>query len=134
MEQQTSRILVVDDEAPIRITLERLLRRRGYSVTVAASGEEALALLDQDTFDLVLLDLKLPGISGLEVAGYARTLQPAPAILLLTGHAAPEGAPDATRLDAFEYMLKTASPEEVLARVAASVKQSAITTLDCPGH
>ncbi|HET9223431.1 MAG TPA: response regulator [Roseiflexaceae bacterium] len=127
MEQQTSRILVVDDEAPIRITLERLLQCQGYSVTVAASGEEALALLDQRTFDLLLLDLKLPGMSGLEVAGHARTLQPAPAILLLTGHAAPEDAPDATRLDAFEYILKTASPEDVFARVAASIKQRAST-------
>jgi DNA-binding response OmpR family regulator len=130
MEQQATRILVVDDEAPIRMTLERLLQRRGYSVSVAASGEEALALLDQHSFDLLLLDLKLPGISGLEVAGQARTLQPAAAILLLTGHAAPEDAPDATRLDAFEYMLKTASPEAVLARVAASIKQRVSTSPD----
>jgi CheY-like chemotaxis protein len=55
MEQQTSRILVVDDEAPIRITLERLLQRRGYSVIVAASASSPLALLDQHTFDLLLL-------------------------------------------------------------------------------
>ncbi len=123
MEPHTARILVVDDEAPIRVTLERLLQRRGYAVMVARSGEEALPLIEQHTFDLLLLDLKLPGISGLDVARRARALQPAVAVLLLTGHAALEGAPDTAPLDAFEYILKTASPQDVLARVAASIER-----------
>jgi DNA-binding response OmpR family regulator len=127
MEQHTARILVVDDEAPIRMTLERLLRRRGYEVTVAGSGEEALEALDRQPFELLLLDLKLPGISGLDVARHARTLQPAAAILLLTGHAALEDEPDATGLGAFEYMLKTASPEDVLTRVADTIRRRAST-------
>ena len=123
MEQPAARILIVDDEVPIRMTLERLLQRRGYAVLAAGSGEQALALLDQHTFDLLILDLKLPGISGLDVAQRARTLQPTAAILLLTGHANLGDAPDASGLDEFEYLLKTASPEDVLARVTAITKQ-----------
>ena len=118
-----ARILIVDDEAPIRMTLERLLQRRGYVVMVAASGEEGLTRLGQHRFDLLLLDLKLPGISGLDVARHAQRLQPAPAILLLTGHAAVEDVPGVSRLDTFEYLLKTSSPTDVLARVAAIIQE-----------
>jgi DNA-binding response OmpR family regulator len=123
MEQPAGRILIVDDEAAIRMTLERLLQRRGYAVMAAASGEEAVTLLDRHTFDLLLLDLKLPGISGLDVAWHARALQPTAAILLLTGHAALDDTPDAAGLDAFPSMLKTASPKDVLAWVVASMEQ-----------
>jgi len=122
MEQPTARILLVDDEAPIRMTLERLLQRRGYVVMVAASGEEALTQLAQHRFDLLLLDLRLPRISGLDIARHAQSLQPAPAILLLTGHASLEAASDTPRLETFEYMLKTSSPQDVLARVAAIIQ------------
>jgi DNA-binding response OmpR family regulator len=120
-EQRTARILVVDDEETIRLTLARLLQRRGYTVTVAASGTEARALIEQQAFDLLLLDLVMPGLSGLDVAALARTIQPTAAILILTGSSEIEGAPSDLQLDDFPYMLKTASPQDVLARVADMV-------------
>jgi len=132
MEQSAARILVADGEAPIRMTLERLLQHRGYTVTVADRGEEALPLLEQHTFDLLLLDLKLPGISGLEVAQHARTLQPTVAILLLTGHAALDDTSNMLQQGAFGYMIKTASPADVLARVAASLAERASTNAGGP--
>lgn len=75
-EQELAHVLVVDDEATIRHTLDAILRRVGYTVTTAANGEEALAWLMQHQFDLLLLDFGLPGISGLEVADYAREHYP----------------------------------------------------------
>ena len=120
-EQRTARILVVDDEDTIRRTLAALLQRRGYAVTVAASGAEALMLIEQQAFDLLLLDLVMPGSSGLEVARLARTIQPTAAILILTGSSEIAGAPSNLQLDDFTYMLKTASPQDVLARVADMV-------------
>lgn len=116
-----ARILVVDDELPIRTTLSALLQRRGYEVTVAANGEEALDLIHQRPFDLLLLDLKMPGLSGMDVAHRARELHPDAAILILTGHGSLESALDGLRLGVFDYMLKTASPQEVLERVTTAL-------------
>jgi heterodisulfide reductase subunit A2 len=121
MQQQAARILVVDDEAAIRLTMDILLRRHGYTVTTAESGEEALALIEQQPFDLLLLDLKMPGLSGLEVAERAQKMQPAAAILILTGSSAIEGALDEPGVGQFSYLIKTTSPEAVLERVAAVI-------------
>src|SRR5919205_4045976 len=121
--QTPAQVLVVDDEAPIRITMSDMLRRRGYDVIAAASGEEALALLHQRPFDLLLLDLRMPGISGIEVAQRARELGSQAAIIVLTGHGSLESAVDGIHLGVFDYMLKTASPRDVLARVAAAVEK-----------
>jgi len=121
MQRQAARILVVDDEAAIRLTMDMLLRRHGYTVTTAASGEEALALIAQQPFDLLLLDLKMPGLSGLEVAERAQKMQPATAILILTGSSAIEGALGEPGVGEFSYLIKTTSPEAVLERVAAAM-------------
>jgi len=119
MNHRSARILVADDEAAIRFTMEIMLRRHGYTVTTASNGAEALALVEQQPFELLLLDLKMPGLSGLEVARRASELQPAAALLILTGSSQIEGTLEEQDLDQFAYMLKTASPQEVLDRVAA---------------
>ena len=121
--QTSAQVLVVDDEAPIRITMSDMLRRRGYEVVAAASGEEALALLHQRPFDLLLLDLRMPGLSGLDVAQRARELHPDAAIIILTGHGSLDSAVEGIHLGVFDYMLKTASPRDVLARVAAAIEK-----------
>jgi DNA-binding NtrC family response regulator len=121
MAQQSAHILVADDEDAIRLTMELLLRRRGYTVTTASSGTEALAQIEQQSFELLLLDLKMPGLNGLEVAQRGRALQPAAAILILTGSSRIEGAADEPDIEQFDSMLKTASPQDVLERVAAMI-------------
>lgn len=110
-------ILVVDDEAPIRLTLNALLHRCGYHVTLAASGEQALALIASQLFDLVLLDLILAGMSGLDVARFARALRPTTKILMLTGsdQLAEVG------LSGYDYLEKTSSPRAVLDRITMLV-------------
>src|SRR3712207_6125530 len=123
MTQEPARVLVVDDEEPIRLTMSDLLRRRGYEVITAENGEAALALIHQRPFDLLLLDLKMPGLSGIEVAKRARERQPEAAIIILTGHGSLDSAIDSMHLQVFDYMLKTTSPREVLGRVAAALEQ-----------
>ncbi len=118
MGQAPAQILVVDDETPIRTTMGDILRRRGYEVVTAASGEEALELIHQRPFDLLLLDLRMPGLSGLDVARRAHELHPDAAIIILTGHGSLESAVEGIHLGVFDYLLKTASPHEVVARVA----------------
>jgi DNA-binding NtrC family response regulator len=122
MEQRSARILVVDDEATIRLTLEMLLRRRGYIVTCASNGAEALAAIERQPFDLLLLDLKMPGLSGLDIAQRARVLHPGVGVLILTGSSQIEGIPEEQYSDEFRFMLKTASPQEVLDRVASLIQ------------
>ena len=121
MEQRSARILVVDDEATIRLTLGALLRRQDYQVTIASNGAEALTLIEQQPFDLLLLDLKMPGLSGLDVAQRARALQPRAGVLILTGSSQIAGLPEDPAIDQFGVLHKTASPQEVLDRVATIV-------------
>lgn len=116
-------ILVVDDEEPIRLTMGDMLRRRGYEVTTADNGEAALALIHQRPFDLLLLDLKMPGLSGIEVAKRARERLPEAAIIILTGHGSLDSAIDGLHIGVFDYMLKTSSPRDVIQRVEAAIQQ-----------
>src|SRR5688500_14217113 len=106
MGQGPTHILVVDDEEPIRLTMSDLLRRRGYEVMTAETGESALALIHQRPFDLLLLDLKMPGLSGIDVAKRARERLPDAAIIILTGHGSLDSALDGLHLGVFDYMLK----------------------------
>jgi CheY-like chemotaxis protein len=112
MEQ--SHILVVDDEAMIRLTLDALLSRRGYRVALAANGEQALAYVAANPVDLVLLDLIMAGMSGLEVAERVHALQPDTAILMLTGS---DMLADVEQ-SGYSFIHKTALPEAVLTQIA----------------
>lgn len=123
IEPGLARILVVDDEDVIRISLGELLRRHRYTVEVAANGEEALECLRNRPFDLVLLDVVLPGLSGLEVAQRARQIQPEAKIILLTGHGTLESALEGIHLGVFDYLLKTEHTPHILARVAKAVAE-----------
>jgi DNA-binding NtrC family response regulator len=117
-----ARILVVDDEVNIRLTLEALLRRTGFDVVTAASGEEAVVLFEQQAFDLMLVDLKMPGMGGMEVVAAARQRQPAMAVIVLTGHGSFEDTgEEAPREGVFDYVLKTTEPARVIERVRAGV-------------
>ena len=112
-EKEQACVLVVDDEAAIRLTLDVLLRRVGYKVTTAANGEGALGWLMQSSFDLLLLDLGLPGISGLKLARYAQEHYHSAVVLFLTGSSDFEDMPIDEQMGHFDYILKTASPQVV---------------------
>jgi DNA-binding response OmpR family regulator len=123
MDTQPARILIADDEAPIRLTMESLLRRRGYEVTIAEDGGQALELLQHNLFDLLLLDLSMPVLSGLEVARRAREIQPEAAVIILTGHGSLDSAIEGMHLGIFDYLLKTTAPQDVLTRIAQAIEQ-----------
>lgn len=118
-------ILVVDDEASIRLTLGALLRRSGYTVSTASSGEEAIELLKEQRFDLLLIDLKMPGVDGMAVVRAAQERDPEAVLIILTGHGTLESAMEGVRRDIFDYLLKTSDPQDVLKRVAAGLDQRA---------
>ncbi len=102
----SSTILVVDDEDGIRYFLERLLTREGYRVTTASDGETALERLAVQEFDVVLLDLKMKAVGGLEVLAELRQTWPATSVIILTAHASLESAVEALRRGAHDYLFK----------------------------
>jgi DNA-binding NtrC family response regulator len=120
--QPSARLLVVDDEPAILFTVAIMLRRSGYTVTTATNGTQAIALILREVFDLLLIDLKLPDMSGLDIAREARAHQPNAAIILLTGSNAFDGVPIEGRIGPFDCILKTASPQDVLAAVAKALQ------------
>ncbi|WP_298402187.1 response regulator transcription factor [uncultured Chloroflexus sp.] len=119
------RVLVVDDEQNIRLTLNALLSRAGYSVTTAASGEEAVALFERESFDLMLVDLQMPGMKGMEVVAKVREAGHDAIIIVLTGHGSLDSAIEGIRFGIFDYLLKTSDPNQILARVAAGLEERA---------
>jgi DNA-binding response OmpR family regulator len=124
---QNAAILLVDDEASIRLTLGALLERAGYRVSTAEGGEAAIALLDRHAFDVMVVDLKMPGMDGMQVVAGARQRQPDIAIIVLTGHGSLDTAIEGLHQGVFDYMLKTAEPGAVVARVGAALDARAHT-------
>jgi DNA-binding response OmpR family regulator len=114
-------ILVVDDEATMRRSLADILRLEGYRVQTAASGEEAILRIKEEIYDLILLDLKMPGIGGIEVLQFTAEYSPDSQVILLTAHGSLESAIEALRLGAQDYLLKPSSPETILASVAKAL-------------
>jgi DNA-binding response OmpR family regulator len=114
------KILVVDDESTARRSWSDILRLEGYQVTTAASGEAAITALQKESCDVMLLDLKMPGMDGLEVLKTASKIVPDTQIIVLTAHGSLESAIEALRQGAHDYLLKPATPEQVLSSVAAA--------------
>jgi DNA-binding NtrC family response regulator len=102
----TASILVVDDEAATQDTLGMFLEIEGYRVATAGSGEEALARIEEQEFDVIVADVVMPGLSGLEVLERSRELSPRAAVILMTGHATVEMAIEALRKGAGDYLQK----------------------------
>jgi two-component system response regulator FlrC len=121
-------ILVVDDEPAMRLLLSSVLKEEGHDVTAAASGEEALQLIAKRHYHLVLTDLKMPGISGLELLEQVKREDPCTAVIILTAFGTVEGAVEAMRMGAVHYLLKPLSnPEELRLSVRRVLEEQRVT-------
>jgi len=108
-----SRILVVDDEKSMRDFFDILLRREEHEVETAASGDEALELIARKAYDLVVTDLKMPRITGLDVLSGVKRASPDTEVIVITAYSAVETAIEAMRLGAFNYLSKPFNNEEI---------------------
>src|SRR5882672_5914479 len=118
------KILIVDDDEGVRQILAQALQSSGYSITTAESGERAVALVREAPIDLVILDLILPRVDGLEVLRDLTTVRPEAAVIMITGHASVETAIKAMKMGAVDYIVKPFRMEEVELIVGRSLERS----------
>jgi len=102
----TEKVLLVDDEEEFVETLAERMRNRGMDVETSTSGRDALDLIDEDSFDVVVLDLKMPGMDGLEALARIKKRRPEIQVVLLTGHATVEKSVEAMKQGALEFLEK----------------------------
>ncbi len=118
-----SRILVIDDEAAIRDSLRMTLEYEGYDFVAAATGQEGLALAERDAPDLVILDVKMPGMDGLEVLDRLRSMNETLPVVVISGHGTISTAVEATKKGAFDFIEKPFASERVLVSLRNALDQ-----------
>jgi DNA-binding response OmpR family regulator len=106
-------VLVIDDEAAVNNNIRKILSKKGYSVEQAMTREEALQKIEAKTYGLVLLDLKIPGVKGLELLKAIREKNPKTLVVIITGYASIETAKESARLGAVDYLPKPFTPDEI---------------------
>ena len=119
-------ILVVDDETVVREGVRRILEGDRYSVESCASGRAALDLLQEKDFNMVITDLKMPGMSGLEVLKAIKILQPEIPVIIITGYSTVDTAVDAMKNGAIDYIAKPFSPDQLRDKVAKAFEQKTL--------
>jgi signal transduction histidine kinase len=107
------RVLVIDDEKRIRDACHKMLTQRGFDVARAESGDEGLERIEKEHFDLILLDLMMPGLSGIDVLERVRDLHPDTAVIVITGYATLEHSIEAMKKGAFDFIPKPFGPQEL---------------------
>ena len=129
----SARILVVDDDRSFRLSTAELLRQDGHAVTVAASGAEAAAALDGERFDLMLLDVRMPGIDGVRLVEVLRTRGQRVPILMISGYATVAMAVESLHLGADDFLTKPVDPELLSARVRELLARRPLAHGPAPG-
>jgi len=122
------KILVVDDEQGLREVLSIMLKRTGYAVTSVADGEEAVELLSKEIFDLVITDLRMPKVNGMEVLKAAKSASPETVVLVITAFATADSAVEAMKQGAYDYLTKPFQVDEVQLIIRNALEKRRLTT------
>ncbi|RJO63462.1 MAG: response regulator [Myxococcales bacterium] len=114
------KVLLVDDEKEFTETLKERLELRGMAVSTAASGQEALGILEKRSFDVIFLDLQMPGMDGIETLKQITLKDPDAQVILLTGHATVPTSVEAMKHGAVDYLTKPAEMADLTERIGAA--------------
>src|SRR3954466_9198085 len=125
-----SKILVVDDERNVLVTVVAILEQEGYDVDAAPDGQTAIDLIRSRPYDLVMTDLKMPGVDGLAVLEEVRKTSPATVTLMMTGYGSVDTATEALQLGAYEYLLKPTEVADLKAAVRRSLERKRLSEID----
>lgn len=120
------KILIIDDERGIRSSLKGILEDEGYSIKTANTGEDCLKLIRWQNFDLILLDIWLPEMDGIEVLKKIKKMDENPQVVMISGHGTVETAVKATKLGAYDFLEKPLSLENVVLTVKNALRQKEV--------
>lgn len=120
---ESPKILIVDDEANVRFIIERALTKSGYDVDSAADGKEAIEKINKTAYDMLLLDLEMRPVGGMEVLNEVHRLGRDVVVIIITAHSTVESAVKALKLRVFDYLFKPASPDAIRAVVREGLSQ-----------
>ncbi len=123
------RVLAVDDEEVVCDSIRRVLSQEGYLLTTTTSSREGLDLIRKEAFDLLLLDIKMPDIDGIEFLREARASSPETEVVIITGYATIETAVEAIKLGAFDYLEKPVSPPQLIVAAARALERKHLVDL-----
>lgn len=126
-------VLVVDDEADFRETIVKRLQKRQLHVSGAESGEKALELMAAQPFDVVVLDVKMPGLDGIETLREIKKKNPLVEVILLTGHASMESGIEGMKLGAFDFVMKPAALDELMEKIRQAYEKKIVEETRQPG-
>jgi DNA-binding NtrC family response regulator len=129
MPNTRGKVLIIDDDESMRIGCQQALELGGFSFAAVPNGDQALAKIRQESFDVALLDLKMPGLPGMEVLRRLKEESPNTAVIVITGYGTIDSAVEAVKLGAFDYLPKPFTPEALTARVERAV-QAVMRTLE----
>jgi DNA-binding NtrC family response regulator len=120
------RVLIVDDEPDFLETIVKRLRKRKIDTTGVDSGKKALELLEREPFDVVILDIRMPGMDGIETLKEIKHKRPLMEVILLTGHASVESGMQGIQYGAFDYVMKPAEIDDLLEKVRQAYERKSI--------
>jgi DNA-binding response OmpR family regulator len=118
-----AKVLIVDDEEVARLTLAEILRLEGFQIKAVSSGEAAVEVLGAENFDVMILDLKMNGMSGIDVLNSMVDTKPDLSVIILTAYGSIDTAIQAIRYQVHDYLLKPATPDQVLASIARALEK-----------
>ncbi|MBC7809557.1 MAG: response regulator transcription factor [Burkholderiales bacterium] len=121
---ENAHVLVVDDEGAIRYSVSKTLQRVGYNVGEAASGEDALEMMSGQYYDVVLTDIRMPGLTGVELLKRIKEAEPDAVVILMTGYASLGTAVESLRLGAHDYLIKPSSSQDIRQSVARGIERA----------
>jgi DNA-binding NtrC family response regulator len=117
------RILLVDDEERFRANLQRMLDAQGLTVKSAGSGAEALEELALNPYDVIVLDIRMPGMDGLAALKEIKIINPEAEVIILSGHASMDAAMEINRLGGYDYLMKPCPLEDLLLKIEAAYEK-----------
>jgi two-component system, OmpR family, response regulator len=126
MEVNNFNVLLVDDELEFLATLVKRLTKRGLNIRTAKNGEDALKIIGEKVIDVVVLDVRMPGIDGIQTLREIKKKDPLMEVIMLTGHARLEVAIEGMELGAFDYLMKPADIDELFYKLQDAFKKKTI--------